>query len=338
MSNIQISVIVPLYNAEKFIEACARSILGQTFKNLELVLVNDGSKDNSLEICQRIADEDSRVKVLDKENGGTSSAKNLGLDKAEGEYIAFCDADDTMDAEYLANLYKGVLLNNVDVCVGSFAFVRVSGSEIIYRRTINIYEGLFSLKEFMKFYPEYMPNAVIGSPCNKLYKKCLIDINSIRFNTNIKNNEDTHFNYEYLAKCKTVYVSDAPFYNYFDRVDIKSASKGFIPNIFDIYVMTYKKAIDFLKITDTYKENILFQNEYFIGLVIGAINGIVNGKNEHSKKEKIELIKNICCNECVCKAVKTVNFNNPKKKIIAALIKMKMPLIIYQLFSLNKKV
>lgn len=336
MNSVQVSVIVPIYNAENFIEECAKSILGQTFKNLELILVDDGSKDNSLQICQRIANEDSRVKVFTKENGGTSSAKNFGIENAQGEYIAFCDADDTIDAEYIENLYQGVALYDADVCVGNVSFVSVRNDEIISRRTVKMVSGKFSMKEFMSYYPQYMPNAVIGAPWNKLYKRSIILENGFRFNTKIKNNEDTHFNYAFLAKCKTVYSSEMPYYNYINRLNVASASKGFIPNIFDIYTLTYNKALDFLKATDTYSQNIQFQNQYYIGLVIGAINGIVNGKNDLTVQEKIEQIENICNTKEVKEAIKTVKFSDPKKTLIAFLIKKRCSKFLYYLVSLKK--
>ncbi len=336
MNNIQVSIIVPIYNAGKYIEDCANSILTQTFSNLELILVDDGSKDNSLELCQRIAEKDSRVKVLHKENGGTSSAKNYGIKNAIGDYIAFCDADDTLDNEYIENLYKGVAIYNADACVGNVAFTRTCDSKVVSQRTVEMYEGIFSLKEFMEYYPKYMPNAVIGAPWNKLYRRSIIIENELVFNTKIKNNEDTHFNFEFLAKCENIYVSKAPYYNYMDRVEVVSASKGYIPNIFEIYTLTYKKAVDFLNEIDLYDEYISFQNTYYIDLVIGAINGIVNGKNKFSKKEKIEQIKKICANESVCSAVGTVKHSSVKKQLAVNLIQMKQARFLYYMFSLNK--
>ena len=100
--NYKISVIVPIYNAEHFVERCAGSILKQTHQNIELILVNDGSEDGSLESCRKIAARDKRVVVLDKKNGGAASARNLGLDYATGDYIGFCDVDDFFDVR---NLY-----------------------------------------------------------------------------------------------------------------------------------------------------------------------------------------------------------------------------------------
>ena len=100
----KLSVIVPVYNAERFVERCINSLINQTYKNLEILLVNDGSKDASLSICQKFAEQDDRIKVLDKPNGGASSALNLGLKHATGDYIGFCDADDFHDSNSFETL------------------------------------------------------------------------------------------------------------------------------------------------------------------------------------------------------------------------------------------
>lgn len=100
----KLSIIVPVYNAEKFIEKCVGSLTSQTYKNIEILLVDDGSKDGSLEKCRELAAKDERIKVFHKENGGASSARNLGLKYATGEYIGFCDADDFQDAETFETL------------------------------------------------------------------------------------------------------------------------------------------------------------------------------------------------------------------------------------------
>lgn len=336
MNAVEISIIVPIYNAANYLETCIKSILNQTFKNFELILVDDGSKDESLEICNKIMSLDNRVKVIHQKNAGSSAAKNTGIFLAKGNYIAFCDADDTLDCDYIQNLYQGVILHKADVCVGNVAFTNMKGYEIISRRTVDMTAGIFNLKEFMGFYPQYMPNAVVGAPWNKLYKRSIILENKLCFNTKIKNNEDTHFNFDFFPKCNRIYVSESPYYNYINRYDVASASKGYIPNIFDIYLLTYRKAVDFLKITNTYNENILFQNKYFISLVIGAINGIVKGNNKLSFKEKVKEIKDICHTKEVQDAVKTIKFDSIKRNLVAKLIKFKQVRLMCLLVSLKK--
>ena len=110
-----ISVIVPVYNAEKYIEHCIQSLLEQTYKNFELILVNDGSKDRSLELCKAFAEKDRRVKVYDRQNGGASAARNTGLERMEGQYVVFVDSDDYVSKSYLENLYLAAKSSHYDI-------------------------------------------------------------------------------------------------------------------------------------------------------------------------------------------------------------------------------
>ena len=103
-----ISVIVPVYNVEKYLNKCIDSIINQTYKNLEIILVDDGSQDSSGKICDEYTKKDNRIKVIHKENGGVSSARNIGLNNATGEWIAFIDADDWVDEEYLQTLFNRI--------------------------------------------------------------------------------------------------------------------------------------------------------------------------------------------------------------------------------------
>ena len=118
MNNPKISVIVPVYNAEKYLQRCIDSILNQTFPNFELLLIDDGSKDQSGEICDEYAKKDSRVKVFHKENGGVSSARNVGIDNAVGEYICFCDSDDWVEKTWLLSFFERMCDN--DMLITSF--------------------------------------------------------------------------------------------------------------------------------------------------------------------------------------------------------------------------
>lgn len=113
----KISIIVPVYNVEAYLSRCLDSIVHQTYKNLEIILVNDGSKDSSLEICNKYAHEDSRITVINKENGGQSSARNMGLDIATGNYIGFVDSDDWIEPKMYENLLSVLLDNKADVAV-----------------------------------------------------------------------------------------------------------------------------------------------------------------------------------------------------------------------------
>ena len=115
MNNDLISIIVPVYNVEKYIVRCLESILSQTYKNIEVIIVNDGSVDKSGEICERYAKKDNRIKLINKSNGGLSDARNKGIDQANGIYITFVDSDDYISQNYVEILYKLIKENNADI-------------------------------------------------------------------------------------------------------------------------------------------------------------------------------------------------------------------------------
>ncbi|MFR7519988.1 MAG: glycosyltransferase family 2 protein [Mediterraneibacter faecis] len=112
-----ISVIIPLYNAEKYLKNCITSVVGQTYRNLEIILVDDGSNDNSLSICEKFALQDNRIKVFHQNNGGVASARNKGLSEASGEFIAWVDSDDSIEPEYIEKLYDAVKEYNADISI-----------------------------------------------------------------------------------------------------------------------------------------------------------------------------------------------------------------------------
>lgn len=128
MKKVKISVIVPIYNVEKWLSKCINSILAQNFKDFELILINDGSTDNSEKICYKFLDHDNRVKYFYKKNGGLSSARNLGIKKATGKYIVFIDSDDYVDKNYLQYLYESVSKNNSQVAICNFNLVDEKGN------------------------------------------------------------------------------------------------------------------------------------------------------------------------------------------------------------------
>ncbi len=125
-----ISVIIPIYKAEKYIENCVKRIMSQTYQNLEIILVDDGSPDKSGVICDRLAEEDVRIRVIHKENGGAATARNAGLDVMTGEYIAFVDADDYMELNYIETLYRTLSENKAQVAICSFKTVDEDGKTI----------------------------------------------------------------------------------------------------------------------------------------------------------------------------------------------------------------
>ena len=181
-----ISIIVPVYNTEKYLHRCIDSILIQTFTDFELLLIDDGSKDRSGEICDEYAKNDSRVRVFHKENGGVSSARNLGLDNAKGEWISFVDADDYLNDDSLSILSQNL---DVDLIIASY--------EEYYEGTVkNNQCGLLDVKissrsDKKHFFFQYMHTGILKCIWGKLYHKRIIK--AIRFDTNMRFGEDTLF-------------------------------------------------------------------------------------------------------------------------------------------------
>lgn len=226
----KISVIVPVYNTEKYLRRCIDSILTQTFTDFELLLIDDGSKDASGAICDEYAKQDSRVKVFHKENGGVSSARNLGINNAIGEWITFIDSDDTVPNDALYLLQSNTLEGDVEFVIGGYSIVNETGA-VTYSNDKHIIITMSKERIVGEmFCPQYY--RYWGYVCSKLYKTSLIRLNQISFNENIFFNEDRLFCVEYLCNIngKGVMLLDS-CYNYYESESsaMNSLNKGYNP-------------------------------------------------------------------------------------------------------------
>lgn len=212
--DIKISVVVPVYNVENYLEKCLRSIINQSYINWEAFLVVDGATDNSLEICKKIEKEDSRFCVLTKENGGLASARNYALPFITGEYIAFVDSDDYLEQDYLQKLLQGAVKNGADISMCGYIYEDEEGNELYQ---INKRSRSYSREDIIK--EMYIPlNRSWGSfVWNKLYNTQIIKENNLSFNEELKVFEDILFNYQYLKFVKTGYFSSDSLYHYLKR-------------------------------------------------------------------------------------------------------------------------
>lgn len=193
--NIKISVIVPVYNAEKTLRQCVDSILNQEFRDFELILVDDGSKDSSPEICDNYTLQDHRVKVVHKPNGGVSSARNIGMDRAIGEWITFIDSDDYITEGYL----EDVVGCKEDVIIKGYNCLTPISIEV--SRTA---EDMAGIPVFVVFLNKYITDFIIRGPVFKFYKRSIVG--ETRFLHDMKIGEDAYFVFKYLSKCKSFAV------------------------------------------------------------------------------------------------------------------------------------
>ena len=206
----KISIIVPVYKAENYLRRCVDSILNQTFTDFELILVDDGSPDRSGEICDEYEQKDSRIRVFHKDNGGVSSARNLGLDNVQGEYVTFVDADDWIDADNLSKCSSVITNNMLDLLQYSFKRIDNKGRIMQVKK---ISSDVLDLKHYLK--KENFNMCVWGN----FIKTSIIQLNNIRFEESIKLAEDQIFMIETMSMSRRLQSIDSVFYNYFFNPD-----------------------------------------------------------------------------------------------------------------------
>ena len=206
-----ISVIVPVYKVEKYLSRCIESIINQTYKEMEIILVDDGSPDSCGEICDKYAAIDSRIKVFHKENGGLSDARNMGIMYALGKYLCFVDSDDYIERDTVEVLYNNLIDNHADISVCNYHMLDEKTG--IKDKEITINEGVWDRQTFWEnYYSRNQLYCVIV--CNKLFKRELFD--GIEFPKG-RISEDAWIMGDIIKKCTRIYASDRDCYTYFKR-------------------------------------------------------------------------------------------------------------------------
>lgn len=221
MNGDLISIIVPIYKVELYLEKCLESILNQTYKNIEIILVDDESPDNCGVICDRYKEIDERIRVIHKKNGGLSDARNAGLKISKGKYILFVDSDDYLQIDLLENVYKYIVANDLDLVCFNYSTVNENyekGESCI----LDIEDRIYSLNsdiEFKKYLIKNIYSYKDGVEAwNKLYKASIIKDNELKFTYNNEIfAEDLLFNLSYLIHVKSVGTISNSYYNYLLR-------------------------------------------------------------------------------------------------------------------------
>ncbi len=249
-----ISVIVPVYKVEKYLDRCVESIVNQTYENLEIILVDDGSPDNCPEMCDAWAEKDNRIKVIHKENGGVSSARNAALDVAKGEYIGFVDSDDFLNNNYFTVLMQENT-DNFDIVACNFKCIKddefFDNGRVYKDQTV--FEANTLLTKYLK------ENFIYQAVHSKIYKMSVITDNNIKFDVQKKVGEDFLFNYYFLKNSSSVKLIEDNLYNYFVRED--SAFHTVSINIINRWKNT-KQVLSDIENTDLYSICIVkYQNE-----------------------------------------------------------------------------
>lgn len=305
-----VSIIIPVYNSERTLRHCLDSVISQSFLDWELILVDDGSNDKSGDICDEYAAKDQRIKVFHKKNGGVSSARNIGLDYAKGEWIVFVDADDFVKESYLVHLLEHSQ-KQVDLVI--------SYAEIYNGNNIQKESYPAKLVNETNFESMFIENDMNWhtSPWSKLYKRNIIEENHLRFCEGMHIGEDAVFLYSYMLCANTIYVSSDTDYCYFAYTP-GSLTKRVNSLISETIAYNQIRAIvEFMILKKSIKNSIALKNLYW--LIASYQRRLLNALyyNKEQKQKRLHILRNTDWNYYI----EHIYSNSLKERILITLLK-----------------
>lgn len=320
---IEFSVIIPIYNTEKYLARCINSIINQTYKKMELILVDDGSTDNSKKICDKFARNYKMIKVVHQKNKGVSAARNVGLKLASNEYIVFVDSDDWIEKETLENLYNVIKHNEID-CIVSNLKEKVR-KKVTNKNQIQTWE-----KEIEKL----IITEKINSPVNKVYRNSIIKSNNIKFDEEISIGEDLLFNIEYFINSKKIYILNKKLYHY-EISNNNSLTRKYKKDKYE-QLMYVNNRIE--KITHSLESTKIKEAISYIKLksICSCILELFHENCSVSTKEKVDFIKRVRKENSII-VIKNINFKILLISIIYSFLPAKMLLITFKLINLIRR-
>lgn len=247
-----VSIIIPIYNSEKSIERCLCSIRKQTYKKIEVLMINDGSHDHTLSILQKYEKLDDRFRLINKVNTGVSDSRNRGIAEARGDYLQFVDGDDWIVKDATEIFVKMAVEQNCDMVISDY--YRVIGKKIYSKGHISK-EGLISREEFAQYMMEAPANFYYGVMWNKFFKADIIKKQNLACSTDLNWCEDYQFNLEYLLYVRNVYVTKTPLYYYVKTKGSLVATQINFSQTISTKKILFEYYKDLYKSFDLYKEN-----------------------------------------------------------------------------------
>ncbi|MGN1203385.1 MAG: glycosyltransferase family 2 protein [Eubacterium sp.] len=269
-----ISVIIPVYKCEKYIGRCIESVLSQSYKDFELILVDDASPDKSFDICCDYQKKDNRVKAFSFDNAGVSENRNRGIERAKGEYICFLDSDDELEEDALRKLIDGIA--EADIVIGGFTNIYADRTQQIIPDS-----GIYDINEFRATLFDLYKRNFINPVWGKLYKTDIIKSNEIKFPKNLSLGEDLLFVLDYLKVSSSVCLISESVYKYYR--DTGSLSRSYSLKSLEAYFIQHEAM---LKVLD--KKDIHEENDFFIRRIWRFVSWAnnVNGKS-YTKLKKV---------------------------------------------------
>lgn len=327
-----VSIIVPVYNAEEYIGTCIESIQKQSYQNIEILLVDDGSMDKSAEICDKYQQEDSRIKVFHRKNHGVSSSRNYGIEYATGDYIQFVDADDSLEPETVEENLKIVKETGAELVFFSFRYHIVDENKILDKVFSEMFVG--NAEEFFnKFFVTLINRELINPPWNKFISKKLLKNTKVRFHEEYSICEDMAFSIEILNESKLTAFNPKMHYNY----NLKSTGSlvfRFHENYFEALSYYYQKALQYCNRFKENEEALRILDTSYVSLTIMYLKQISCYGN-WDLKQKLNKIRSITYDSNLQNALRNSELGK-KKKLVGVFIKFHCRLLIYVLYQLQK--
>ncbi len=254
---IDVSVVVPVYKVEKYLDKCIKSLIKQTHSNIEIILVDDGSPDNCGKICDQYSIKDNRIKVIHKENGGLSEARNFGLDSAKGKYVLFVDSDDYIEEDAVEKLFKYSEKNNLEVLCGNA--YQINGQD---KKIIKAGNSGAIIKNGVDFFVENISdNSYIAAVWLRLYNTSFLKANKMYFEVGLLHEDEQWTPYTLLAASRVGYV-DYTFYNYIIRDGSITQSQDREKHIEDV-IATCNELVEYINQSNyTRKQRKLIKDYY----------------------------------------------------------------------------
>lgn len=326
MNNDLISVVVPCYNVEKYLEKCVQSIVCQTYTNLEIILVDDGAKDSTPQLCDKLALTDSRIKVIHKANGGLSDARNAGIAVASGKFITFFDSDDWIEPDTIKKAYEKMLVDNLDLVVWGYTADFVDDNEQVLNSRECKVNGVCE-KDNANILTQKDTLGLSGYAWNKLYKTDIIKENNLLFEKGISLVEDILFNSLYITNCEKIAFIDYIGNHYIQRGRVTLGTKRY-ENVFELKLMGCEARERILKhfcVNEKLIEQIMAA--FYYGALKPAVNNIKTEPNL-TKKEKIKAFINDKKVQVIAKKAMKVTL---KQRILVIAVRLRMVWILLKI-------
>ena len=330
--NKLISIIMPVYNAEKYLNRSIESIMNQTYNNIEIILVNDGSTDNSLEICTSYQEKDNRIKLINQANKGVSFARNKGIDEATGDYIMFIDSDDYVEKNMIEDMVSKITEDDIDLVISGIKMDYIKNGQVIKEEKYKLKDKMYTIVEMLNDILIDIDLICICGPWCKLYKTEILKNNKIKFTNEFTMGEDTWYNLDYIDTCtgKVITMSNI-YYNYM-RENPNSLFTKYYDDYIKITEKVYNKFLNLLERKASSETIDRYKKTYTFNLIYA---NTINFKYITTYKKKMEDLEYSLKNNVVVNNIKSLKPIGIKEKVFRFLIKNKCKHILYLYFKIR---